>query len=157
MVGVVVAVAVGVAVGVGVVVVVAVGVAVGVVVAVAVGVAVGVGVAVVVGVVVVVGVGVGVGVAVGVGVETMMTETMDRLYLDLSQFTTVKTDQVLALEARVEELTGRLSASEARMAMSDTVKLRVLRDELARIVQSGKKTNRGQIISWIRKAREGAR
>lgn len=85
------------------------------------------------------------------------TETMDRLYLEISQFTSAKTCRELALEARVEELAERLSAAEAKIIVSDTVKLRVLRDELARIVQSGKKTNRGQLVSWIRKAREGAR
>ncbi len=85
------------------------------------------------------------------------TETLDRFYLEWSQFTRAKTCRELALEARVKELVERLSASEAKILVSDTVKLRALRDELARIVQSGKKTNRGQLVSWVRKAREAAR
>jgi len=52
---------------------------------------------------------------------------------------------------------GTRSRGRLAVPRTDSVKLRVLRDELARIVQSGKKTNRGQIISWVRKAREASR
>ena len=87
----------------------------------------------------------------------MITETMDRLYLEISQFTSARTGREIALQARVDELVGRLETAEAKMASSDTEKLRCLRGDLAEIIESGMRVNRRQIIKWVKVAREASK
>ncbi len=87
----------------------------------------------------------------------MITETLDRLYLEISQFTKARTRREIALEARVDELVERLEASESKIVSSDTEKLRALRAELATIIERGARANRGQIVKWVKIAREAAK
>lgn len=81
---------------------------------------------------------------------------MDRIYLEYSMITQERTERELSLQARNGELMKRLETAQAAIHTSDTEKLKALRDELARIVETGKRANRGQILSWIKKARAGS-
>ena len=84
----------------------------------------------------------------------MITETMDRIYLEYSMLTQVRTEREISLEARNGDLVKRLEAAEAKFVTSDTEKLRILRAELASIVEKGARANRGQVVKWVRLARE---
>lgn len=87
----------------------------------------------------------------------MITETMDRLYLEISQFTGARTGREIALQARVDELVGRLETTEAKFVTSDSEKLRKLREELSTIAERGARANRGQVVKWLKAAREASK
>ncbi len=84
-------------------------------------------------------------------------ETMDRAYLEYSQITGARTGREIALQARVDELVNRLEDAEAKFVTSDTEKLRILRADLATIVERGARANRGQVVKWVKAAREASK
>ena len=81
------------------------------------------------------------------------TETLDKLYLEWSQFTEARTEREIARQERIDELIERLEKAEALLKTSDTEKLRTLRLDLARIAEKGKQANRGQLLKWVKIAR----
>lgn len=87
----------------------------------------------------------------------MTSETMDRLYLEYSFLTQARTEREISLAARNGDLIRRLEAAEAKFLTSDTEKLRSLRGELATIVEKGARANRGQMVKWVKKAREASK
>ena len=84
----------------------------------------------------------------------MRTDAIDALFAELDPVRTVPTEREQSQQVRIEELISRLERAEARIKTSDTVKLKKLRADLATIAEKGKQANRGQLVKWVRKARE---
>lgn len=87
----------------------------------------------------------------------MITETLDRAYLEYSLLTQARTEREIALQAQVVDLACRLEVEEASRPASDTEKLRILRAELATIIERGARANRGQVVKWVKAAREASK
>lgn len=84
----------------------------------------------------------------------MKTSLIDALFSELDSIRTVPTECEQSQAARIDELTQRCESLERQIVTSDTVKLKKLRAELATVVMKGKQANRGQLVKWVRKARE---
>ncbi len=87
----------------------------------------------------------------------MELETINKLFLELSQFSTARTEREIAWERRVTELMGRLEDQEGRIDNSDTEKLRRLRMTLTEIADKAPRINSGDLVKRLRRACKNAK